>query len=207
MSKKTDEYYFDCFIAVADYACQIARELEKAVNSFDPTKLEEDTLALHAIEHAADETKNEMISELVRAFITPIERDDIIELAYALDDVVDYVEDVMINMNITQIQAVRDDCAIFSQNIVESCDAMKALLVEFKNFRKSKKIKEMIIEISHLEEVGDINYANAMKKLHAESKDPIEIIVWRDIYKSLEKVCDSVERVAVRVEGVVIGNL
>lgn len=207
MSKKNDEYYFDCFIEAADYACQIARKLDEAVNSFDPTKLDEDTEALHAIEHTADEKKNEMMSELVRAFITPIERDDIVELGYALDDVVDYVEDVMINMNITQIQAVRDDCVIFSKNIVECCDALKALLIEFKNFKKSKRIKDMIIQINHLEEIGDLNYSTAMKKLHAESTDAILMIIWRDIYKSFEKVCDSVERVAAQVEGVVIGNL
>lgn len=46
-----------------------------------------------------------------------------------------------------------------------------------------------------------------MKNLHATSRDPIEIIVWRDIYKAFENVCDYCEDVANIVEGIVIGNL
>ena len=70
-----------------------------------------------------------------------------------------------------------------------------------------KTIKDIIIEINRLEEDGDQLYISVMKNLHATSKDPIEIIAWRDIYKAFENVCDYCEDVANIVESIVIGNL
>lgn len=77
---------------------------------------------------------------------------------------------------------------------------------EFADFRKSKTLHGLIIEINALEEEGDRLFIDSMRRLHAEVTDPIEIIAWREIYAYLEKCCDACEHVADVVESVIMKN-
>ena len=78
--------------------------------------------------------------------------------------------------------------------------------MEFPSFRKSKKLKDLIIEINTLEEACDQQFIQAMRALHTDGSDPLEIIAWREIYIYLEKCADACEHVADTVESVVMKN-
>lgn len=77
-------------------------------------------------------------------------------------------------------------------------------MLEFENFRKSKVIKEMIIDINHLEETGDRLYTEAMHRLYTEPADAVEILAWTTIYNRMEKCCDKCEDAADVVEAVLL---
>ncbi len=207
MAAKNDSYYFNTFSECAVLASEAAQVLHTVLTKFNSNEIDEIMWKLHDVEHKADEKKHDMLSALLKAFITPIERDDIIKLSQAIDDITDAVEDVVIQINMDQVKLIRPDSIEFSELLIRCCKRVEELLEEFRNFKKSKLIKDIIIEINRLEEEGDQLYISVMKNLHATSKDPIEIIVWRDIYKAFENVCDSCEDVANIVESIVIGNL
>ena len=207
MAAKNDSYYFNTFSECAALASEAAQVLHTVLTKFNSNEIDEIMWKLHDVEHKADEKKHDMLSALLKAFITPIERDDIIKLSQAIDDITDAVEDVVIQINMDQVKLIRPDSIEFSELLIRCCKRVGELLEEFRNFKKSKLIKDIIIEINRLEEEGDQLYISVMKNLHATSKDPIEIIVWRDIYKAFENVCDSCEDVANIVESIVIGNL
>ena len=207
MAAKNDSYYFNTISECAVLASEAAQVLHTVLTKFNSNEIDEIMWKLHDVEHKADEKKHDMLSALLKAFITPIERDDIIKLSQAIDDITDAVEDVVIQINMDQVKLIRPDSIEFSELLIRCCKRVEELLEEFRNFKKSKLIKDIIIEINRLEEEGDQLYISVMKNLHATSKDPIEIIVWRDIYKAFENVCDSCEDVANIVESIVIGNL
>lgn len=82
--KKKDYDYFQAFTQAVDYSCQAAEILKNTLTYFDTDKLNDRLKDVHGVEHAADLGKHEMMSELARAFITPIEREDILELMQEL---------------------------------------------------------------------------------------------------------------------------
>lgn len=207
MAAKSDSFYFNTFSECAALAGEAAQVLHSVLTQFNSDEIDDIMWKLHEVEHKADEKKHDMLSALVKAFITPIERDDIIKLSQAIDDITDSVEDVVIQINMDQVKFIRSDSIEFSNLLIRCCNKVGELLEEFRNFKKSKTIKDIIIEINRLEEEGDQLYISVMKNLHATSKDPIEIIAWRDIYKAFENVCDYCEDVANIVESIVIGNL
>ena len=90
--------------------------------------------------------------------------------------------------------------------LAAACDAMKDAMKEFHNFRKSGSIHESVVEINRLEEDGDKLYMKAVRKLYLNSKDPVELMVWREIFDRLEKCCDACEDVANTVESVIMKN-
>ena len=98
------------------------------------------------------------------------------------------------------------DAVAFARLLIRCCEVTKAALEEFPNFRKSKKLKELLIEISDLEEEGDRQFIHAMRALHTDGSGPIEIIAWREIYIYLEKCADACEHVADVIESVVMKN-
>ena len=204
--KKKDYDYFQAFTQAVDYSCQAAEILKNTLTYFDTDNLNDRLKDVHGVEHAADLGKHEMMSELARAFITPIEREDILELMQELDDVTDDIEDVLIRTYIFHILSIREDALRFADIISRCCGEMLKMMKEFRDFRKSKTIHEMIVAINDLEEEGDRLYTEAVRRLFMHSKDPIELMVWREIFDRMEKCCDACEHVANIVESIIMKN-
>ena len=206
MSKKQDEFYFNTFIDCADYACRAAHMLEEVMDKFDPEDLPRHMDEMHALEHSADERKHEMLDVLAKAFITPIEREDIIELSHCIDNMTDKIEDVFLRLYTNNVQKMHPDAVDLAKVVIHCCESVKEMLVEFPNFKRSKKLKEHIIKINTRGEEAARRFISCMAKLHRSGADALEIIVWREIYKYLEDCADACENVADVVEGVVMDN-
>ena len=207
MANKENNYYFDNFRDCMAIACEAANMLKTIISSFDRSKMKESIDVMHEIEHRGDAKKHEMNEKLIKAFITPIERDDIFNLSHAIDDLTDNIEDIVIRLYITDVKSIRPDMTTFADLLIECCNATYEMLGEFVNFKKSKTLKDMIININHIEERGDQMFIEHMHELYANESDPVLVMVWSEIYTILENCCDACEDVANIVEGITIGNL
>ena len=206
MAKKQDSFYYENFSECAACACQASHYLEDALKNFKPEGLSSMLDELHQVEHAADEKKHELSNVLARAFITPIEREDIILLSQNIDEVTDKIEDVMLRLYYNNIQSIRPDSLELVSIVVKSCDMVKLMLKEFASFRHSKSLRDHIIAINTLEEQADQVFVTSMRELHTTCTDPVEIICWREVYFYLEKCTDACEHVADVVEQIVMKN-
>ena len=206
MGRKKDHDYFSMLVGGVSYACEAAEKLYDNMQNFDSGMMSQNIAEMHRIEHEADVAKHEMLEKLLKEVITVIDREDILELASVIDDVTDSLEDVLLRMYMYNVTSLREDALQFASIIIQCCKEMKIMMQEFSNFRKSKKIKESIIEINRLEEDGDKLFAEAMHRLYAEGGDAVEIIVWTSLYEQLEHCCDSCEDVASVVERVILTN-
>lgn len=206
MAKKQDAFYFDTFIACMDCACQAAHLLEDNMKGFDPKEIGKHLDEMHAVEHTADEKKHEMLNQLAKAFITPIEREDIISLSQNIDEVTDKIEDVLLRIYCDNIQSIRPEALEMCAILIRACEEGKRALEEFADFRHSKELHRHVIEINTLEEEADKIFIRSLRELHTTCKDPLEIIVWREVLIYLEKCVDACEHVADVIESVVMNN-
>lgn len=206
MANKRDSFYFDSFIECTEASCTAARLLRETLVDFDPDKLQERLALMHEVEHTADEKKHHVMDMLVKEFIAPIEREDIATLCSNIDDMTDKLEDVIIRLYINNVQTVEAGAIKMMDVIIACCEEVSSLMKEFADFRHSKQIRQRIIRINELEEQADRMYIENMRNLHIESKDPLHIIAWREIYNYLEKCADSCEHVGDIVESVVMKN-
>ena len=206
MAKKQDDFYFQNFITCAEFSSQAAHLLNDILSDFRPEETKKRLDELHAIEHAADEKKHELNDKLVKAFITPIEREDIASLSQQIDNLTDKIEEVFIRIYINNVSKIRPEALEMLDIVIRCCEEICGLMREFANFRRSKELKDRIIRINSLEEEADRLYIANMRALHSEEKDVLEIIAWREIYSYLEKCADACEHAADVVEGVVMKN-
>jgi len=198
--------YFQEFLKNSEYSLNIAKILHETLSNFDINNISNNLNKIHDIENAADESKHEMHNYLVKDFLPPVDREDINFLAHKLDDITDDIEEILIQidiLNITEIKAEAIECA---KLLLECCEATTRLIKEFENFKKSKSIKDLVVEINRLEEEGDKLYIKYMKELYKETNDILEIMKWSKIFTSFEKCFDACETVANNVESIAMKN-
>jgi len=206
MARKNEFNYFDGFVKLSEYSCDAAKMLDEILNDFNNDTLQEKMKHMHNIEHAADLEGHEITRKLVREFITPIEREDIVMLLHEIDDITDCIEDVLLHMYMYNVKTIREDALRFSSIILQGCEELKETFKEFKNFRKSKEIHKRIVNINKLEEDGDNLYTEAVRRLHMTSDNAIEILTWTVAFDRLEKCCDACEEAANVVESIIMKN-
>lgn len=206
MASKQDAFYYDNFITCAGYSSRAAHLLKEILTDFRPDEIGDKFNEIHEIERQADDERHKLNDMLVRAFITPIEREDIAQLSHDIDEVTDKIEDVLIRVYINNVQKIRPEALKLLDTVIKCCDALQELMREFFDFRKSKKLSEKIIAINTLEEEADRLYIDSMRRLHTEETDVLQIIAWREIYDYMEKCADACEHAADVVGNVVMKN-
>ncbi len=203
---KADKFYYENFAASSAIAKKAAEYLTECLRNYIPENMAEMLKNLHEIEHSADIKKHEMNEALAKAFVTPIDREDLDMLSHILDDVVDLLEEILQKFYIYDIKSIRPSAIDFAEKLVSSCDLLCEMMKEFENFKKSKTLGGLIIKINDVEEECDKIYLTSMRDLTVNSKDVLETVSWRKIYESLEACADACEHVSDCVGSVIMKN-
>lgn len=202
-----EEYcYFSEFINNSNYIVKSAEILKETIKDYNQDKLQENISKVHKLENDADKALHKMRNYLIKDFLPPIDREDIILIGHRLDDIEDCIDEILINFNILNIEKIRDDVIEFTDLLIKCCNSVKEALEDFKNFKKIDSVKEKVITINELEENADRLYEKLMKKLYSEEKDPLEIIKWTTIYSCLENTTDACEKIGDCIEDVIMKN-
>lgn len=204
--KKSDMVYFNSFKDCVTCASRAAKMLEGVLVNYNIENVKEQMDQLHVLEHEGDTKKHEITQILTKAFITPIEREDIIELSSKIDDITDSIEDVLIHIYICQVPEIRQEAIEMVRVAIACCETLIVIMEEFADFKRSSKLTENIIKINDLEEEGDRLYIESMYNLHKTCTNPLEVVAWRDIFGYIEKCIDKCEDTADIVQMVVMKN-
>ena len=87
-----NEEFFDLFTEVANRNKEAAQHLSNLFAAA-PDRRTPHVQALKRLEHEADQVTHEVVNRLDRTFITPLDREDIHQLASDLDDVMEPMRD------------------------------------------------------------------------------------------------------------------
>ncbi|MFS8500757.1 MAG: DUF47 family protein [Caldicoprobacter sp.] len=199
--------YYAMFKKVAERACEASQMLQSTIDNYKIEGLSQKIAEIHNIEHAADAEKHEMLRHLLKEFLPPIEREDIIRLADQLDNVVDSIEEILMRLYMYNIKSIRHESIEFVRIISRCTQTLRELMHEFHNFRKSSTIHKYIVELNDMEEEGDRLYTAALRRLYVEAQDPIEVIAWTQVFECFENCCDVCEEVADIVESIIMKNI
>lgn len=198
--------YFDSFIKSAEIAVEISTILKSYSEDFQNTVSTAIGEKVHRLENDADKNLHETLAHLAKDFLPPIEREDIVLLANTIDDIIDYLDEIVINFNILNIEHLRDDFKDFIEIINELSVLLKEALDKFKDKKNYNEVNKYIVNINNIEENGDRVFESAIKNLYVNEKNPIEVIKWNTLYNTLENCCDSYESVANTIGEIILKN-
>ena len=205
MKKKKDEFYYKNLNTCMEIAYDAALVLKETVYEYDRDSIEEKRSRMHELEQKGDTKKHKMMPALSQAFITPIEREDLVALSNDLDDITDAVEDVMLELYMCHVPEIRPDVKPMVDLLLECMKALEDVLKELKDFKHSKTLEKYIIRVNDLEEQGDQIFVENMYNLHKE-EDIRTVIIWDNIYRCIENCLDTCEHAADIVGTIIMKN-
>lgn len=203
---KGDKFYFENLVGSTALSKEAAVYLVSCLESYDPENIQKMLGLMHSIEHNADAKKHEMNEALAKAFVTPVDREDLDMLSHQLDDVTDKIEEILQMFYIYNIPSIHPAAVEFAKRIVRCCELLCDLMAEFENFKRSKKIHGLIVRINDVEEECDKLYLSSMRELTKSSENVLLTISWREIYACLESCVDACEHVSECVGTVIMKN-
>jgi len=194
-----DREFFDLFERAGANIVRAAELLDEMLARYPETAdLADD---IRACEHDGDRITHEVIQRLNQTFVTPIDREDILQLSSALDDIVDYTEEVADYLGLYKIEAPMAQAQRLAGVLRLATHQIAAAMPLI---RELKDPGDHMVEVHRLENEGDRMVRDAIASLFETGIDPMVVIRWKDIFERLENAIDSTKRAAFILEGIVI---
>lgn len=202
-----NERFFDYFRDAASNAREVAHLLVEMLDNYDD--VERKVRRMRELERRGDEITHQIYNALNRTFVTPLDREDISDLAGRIDDFVDYVEEVARRMWLYRIAQPTEPARLLARIIGEQAVLIGEAIPFLSNLQESDKLLRLVVEINRLEDEADDILNNALAVLYDHAADIptlIKAIRWGELYQNLEVATDRGEDVANTLEGIVLKN-
>lgn len=193
--------FFDLFEKSVANVAKAAKELADFLEDYTNVPLK--VARITELEHEGDGITHQIMEQLHRTFVTPLDREDIALLTERLDDVMDFIEDAANAMLLYRIEQPTTRAREMAAILVAMTSELVIAVPLLRNRSKMKGILEHCVEINRLENEADAIVRLALAELFDDT--PIaDVIKWREIYEHLETAADKGEDVANVLEGVVL---
>ena len=194
-----EEKFYDLF---RDQAALINQAAMILVALFEDYKdIEKRVTEIKFVEHKGDQLTHELMTKLNKTFITPIDREDIHELASALDDVLDLIDGASGRLITYKIREVTPGAIRLAKVILHGSEIIVRAVAQL---HRPQNILEYCDQLTQLEKDADRIKGECVARLFENSASPTDIIKWKEIYEVLEATTDKCEDVADVLESVVL---
>lgn len=197
-----EEKFFDLFEQQAKSLQAGAKALTELVSDWSISH--QGIARLKELEHECDITTHEIMDKLNRTFVTPLDREDIHHLATELDDVMDFIQAISSILVLFHIEKTSEDLIEMVKVLEEAVSNVSKAVSSIRDMNRPRRILDYCIEINRLENRADRMFELAIAKLFDNTRDPVEIIKWKEIYDTTETATDKCEDVANTIEGIVV---
>ena len=198
---RTTEFY-ELFARAGENALEAARKAETRFREYPNASVTQ--ADVKEIEHAGDRITHDIIQLLNTQYVTPFDREDIYELAGAVDDIVDLIEEASDLLELYGIESATKHALQQCGIIVSAAECLERSLRELRGVRG---VQAHLVELKRLEDEGDRVVREAIAHLfHDPRIDPLIVIRWQDVYDALEGALDACEKAANVVGNIVVKN-
>lgn len=199
-----EKKFFEYFEKEAAVVKKGAQTLVKLTKDYD--HMERHAKKLDNLEHEADCVVHDIMTELNKTFITPIDREDICSLAAKVDDIIDIIDAVGRRLVIFKLQGKCPKyLPEFAELILKGATDVEKGIKCMKNGKLHKEMEQSCIDINEIENDGDFLLAKSLGTLF-EGDDVKYIVKMKEIYDLLEFATDKCEEVANILQGIMIKN-
>jgi hypothetical protein len=196
------EKFHDLFEEVTGILNRAADKFLALVTDFDI--LPERCRDLEQLEQRCDDAVGGIIAALDLSFITPFDREDIHNLAKALDDIMDNMEETAHRFMIFRMDKPTPQAVALARIVRECCQRLDEIVRLCRSMKEVEKLQMHLREVSRLENEADALYRNTESALFADPPEILTLIKLREIYGWLEETVDSCRRAADVLSEIVI---
>lgn len=196
-----EERFFEMFEKSVDTVLEGVRLFKDMMDQYE--NVEEKARQIKEVENKGDLNTHEIVEKLNRSFVTPIDREDIYSLGSALDDVLDSAEALANRFLIFRIEKPTPEMRTFAHLLLQATEEISKAIHSLK---KLDNLMSFCREIKRLENMGDDLSRKVIADLFRNEKDPIRLIIYKEIYARMEDAMDTCEDIANIIETIVVKN-
>ncbi|MCX6011082.1 MAG: DUF47 domain-containing protein [Chloroflexi bacterium] len=197
-----EQVFFPLFEESSRNMVEAAHKLKEMVDSWE--NVEQKVNEITELEHQGDTITHEIMARLNRTFVTPFDREDIVQLAHSLDDIIDFIHAAADAMLLYKVDRPGPRAKELADIIVQAAEEVERVMPQLRKRLVLNQVLKRCVEINRLENVADRVYRSAMAELFSDSTDTARVIKWREIYEHMESATDRCEDVADVLEGVAL---
>ncbi|MFM6975984.1 MAG: DUF47 domain-containing protein [Sphingobacteriaceae bacterium] len=199
-----DKNFFPLFEKASSNLIVMAETLNKAVNIKNSDDRLELFKEIESLEHVGDEITHQIYLELSKNFITPFDREDIHQLATAIDDVADYIHGSANRMLLYKVENITEPIQKLSELILQACVDLDKAVRELRNLKNIRAIADSCVRINSIENQADYVFDRAVGDLFAFEKDAVQLIKYKEVLAALETATDMCEDAANVLESILV---
>jgi len=199
--------YFTLFNELAACTVRGARILATMSSVHDPATFDRLFVEMTKAEGEADEITKTIFLSLHKTFITPFDRWEIKDLAKALDDMIDYMEDIPQRARLYGSGSFTPEMAALGQIALRATEKVQEAVALLSDMRNAERIIKICQEIGEIESEADHVMRAGMERLFAEVSDARALIRAKEIYELFEEAVDRCEDAADVLHGVVLERI
>ncbi|MCF8319225.1 MAG: DUF47 family protein [Sphingobacteriaceae bacterium] len=199
-----DKKFFPLFEQSSANLIAMAIVLEQIVQQDEVAQREELFTQLEKLEHVGDEITHQIHLELSKNFITPFDREDIHQLASAIDDVADYIHGSANRINLYNVDEITEPIKQLAELITQAVRELDKALRELKNLKNMRAIADSCVRINSIENQADHVFDKAVGELFDYEKDAVKIIKYKEVLSALETATDMCEDAANVLESILV---
>jgi predicted phosphate transport protein (TIGR00153 family) len=199
-----DKNFFPLFEQSSSNLIVMAEALNKAVNTKNLDERLEFFKEIEKLEHVGDEITHQIFLELSKNFITPFDREDIHQLATALDEVADYIHGSANRMLLYKVEEATEPIQKLAELILQACTDLDKAVRELRNLKNIRAIADSCIRINSIENQADYVFDRAVGDLFTYEKDAVKLIKYKEVLSALETATDMCEDAANVLESILV---
>jgi uncharacterized protein len=194
--------FFAFFEQEAENIVKMAQQLKDMFYIWQNVK--ERAKVLADMEQEGDAITHDIMTLLHRTFVTPLDREDIAELAHSLDIIADRIHAVADLAYLYRIEGPTDRAKELCDIVLQAVVEVKGGLSEINSNIRKTELHQRCVTINQIENYADSVYRTALVELFARTDDMASVVKWREIYQKMESTIDGCEDVANILEGIAI---
>ncbi len=199
---RKEDVFFTMLKQVANHLVEASEEYAAIVREFPDSIARIPRMKVH--ETTTDELVAEIHKQLYTSFITPIEREDISDLALRMDDVVDLMEVVCMRLDLFGMEYMRPEAIEMAELTNRAVVELREVVNRLPRYKKDEQLMYHAINVSRIEDGADRVYQNALRRLFAEEDGGKEVVTWLRIFDRMENCLNAIDKAAGVVRSVVM---
>jgi predicted phosphate transport protein (TIGR00153 family) len=199
-----DKKFFPLFEQSSSNLIEMAHVLQQIVQQDDVAQRGDLFNQLEKLEHKGDEITHQIHLELSKNFITPFDREDIHQLASAIDDVADYIHGSANRINLYNVDEITEPIKKLAELITQAVTELDKALKELKNLKNIRAIADSCVRINSIENQADYVFDKAVGELFDFEKDAVKLIKYKEVLSALETATDMCEDAANVLESILV---
>jgi uncharacterized protein Yka (UPF0111/DUF47 family) len=199
-----DEKFYDQLEQLGELVAGASRKLVEMVKSFPNTADQASSIAED--DRKADELAQATLQRLDHAFITPLDREDIMHLVNDLYEVVETIRSFARRTTLYRLNQMDRDLAEQVGILAKVAECVRELMSRLRKDHRLNTLNGELKELHDLERMADDRRGDFLAHLFEGKPDPLDVMKKKELHDLMETAIANCQNVSRTLQRVVLKN-